>query len=306
MAQATLSGGGTLGEVPYLRPHPGPRLFARRAARLAALAPGHAAGDYLAFLALVARAQHGAATALALAPPWPRRAGCDEADRPLDAFGPRDPSWREALRLLLADLGREAGADAVPAQVRATLARLRALAPGALERLADLVLGAQPGPQDAGDVAAAPLLGAALQVAFGAAAGHLPPASVRRVVEEGCPACGFPPVVGEVLGDDKLRYLWCGLCATAWHHTRVQCTRCRSAARLSYLVVEGAGGAAKAEQCDGCGAYLKLLYVEQAPALDPWADDLATLPLDLLMAGRGSSRLGVNLLLAPGPGIAGA
>jgi FdhE protein len=109
-------------------------------------------------------------------------------------------------------------------------------------------------------------------------------------------------VVGVVLADDRLRYLWCGLCATAWHHTRVQCTRCRSAARLGYLQVEGSDGTARAEQCDGCGAYLKLLHAEQAPALEPWADDLATLPLDLLMEARGSERLGVNLLLVPAAG----
>jgi FdhE protein len=103
--------------------------------------------------------------------------------------------------------------------------------------------------------------------------------------------------VGVVLGDDKLRYLACGLCASAWHHTRVQCVLCRSAAGLSYLEVEGGEVPAKAEACQACQAWLKLLYVERAPRLEPLADDVATLALDLLMAERDLARLGRNPLL---------
>jgi FdhE protein len=143
------------------------------------------------------------------------------------------------------------------------------------------------------DLPVALFVGAALQVAFTALAAALPAAAVPRV-EEGCPACGSSPTVGMVLGDDKLRYLVCGLCATAWHHTRVQCVLCRSAAKLSYLTVEGAAGCAKAEACDGCSAWLKLLYVEQEPALEPLCDDVATLALDLLVGERGHRRLGQN------------
>ena len=107
-----------------------------------------------------------------------------------------------------------------------------------------------------------------------------------------------------VLGDDKLRYLVCGLCATWWHHTRVQCVLCRSAAAVSYLAVEGDTGPARAEACDGCRAYLKLLYVEQGPLLEPLADDVATLALDLLVGERGYQRLGQNPYLVAGEGAA--
>ncbi len=145
-------------------------------------------------------------------------------------------------------------------------------------------------------MAGAPFLGAALQVVFTSAAAALPAGAVGRA-EAGCPACGAAPAVGLVQGDDKLRYLVCGLCATAWHHTRVQCVLCRSAARLAYLEVEGAGSPAKAEACEDCRAWLKLLYVERAPRLEPLADDVATLALDLLVAERGLARLGRNPLL---------
>ncbi|HET9554933.1 MAG TPA: formate dehydrogenase accessory protein FdhE, partial [Anaeromyxobacteraceae bacterium] len=156
-----------------------------------------------------------------------------------------------------------------------------------------------PGP----DLAAAPLVGAALQVAYAVSAAAVPAAGVARAAE-GCPVCGAPPVVGVVLGDDKLRYLVCGLCATQWHHTRVQCVLCRSAAQLGYLSIEGDAGPAKAECCAGCRAWLKLLYVEKAPRLEPVADDVATLALDLLVAERGLRRLGPNVLLAVGGGEA--
>jgi FdhE protein len=288
LAEPALLGGGQLGEVPYLRPHPGAALFARRAARLAALAPGHAAGDYLAFLGAVARGQQAAADGLEITPASPG------ASWPIDAAGLRDPAWRGALSTLLAWLA----AGALPAPARLALARLGALAPAHLEQLADRVLSGRLPPAD---LPVAPVIGAALQVAFTLRAARLDAGRVARSPDETCPACGFPPVAAVVLGDDKLRYLTCGLCATQWHHTRVQCVRCRSAAQVGYLALQGVESPAKAETCDGCRAWLKVLYVERQPGLEPQADDLATLALDLLVAERGYQRMGTNLLLAVGP-----
>jgi len=181
---------------------------------------------------------------------------------------------------------------------RDALERLLTGPDAALDPLGARVLAGRP----AGDeLAEATLAGAALQVVYTAAAATLPPAKVVRT-DEGCPVCGSSPAVGIVLGDDKLRYLVCGLCATEWHHTRIQCVSCRSAGALAYLVVDGCDGAVKAETCDGCRAYLKLLYVEQAPGLEPLADDVATLALDLLVSERGLLRLGTNPLLATAAG----
>jgi FdhE protein len=288
MADGGLVGGGSLGEAPYLRPHPGARaLFSLRAERFAALARGHAAGDYLGFLSALATAQAVAAARLHAPPP------IAAAGRPLDLALGLASGWRETLGPVLDAL---AAAD-MPEPARAALARLRRLPAAALDRLGEHVLHGDPlvGP----DVAAAPVVGAALQVIWAGRAEALPADAVPRVAE-GCPACGAPPVVGVVLGDDRLRYLVCGLCATQWHHTRVQCVLCRSAARLSYFTIEGEAGPAKAEACDRCQAYLKLLYVEQAPRLEPVADDVASLALDLLMAEKGYQRLGPNPLLVVG------
>jgi len=116
----------------------------------------------------------------------------------------------------------------------------------------------------------------------------------------GCPRCGGPPVAGLLLGDDRLRYLVCALCATEWHHTRAQCVLCHGSGALDYRSVEGDPGPARAEACRACRAWLKLLDVERAPRLEPVADDVATLRLDLLMAEEGLPRLGWNLYLVPG------
>jgi len=288
MVDGGLLGGGSLGEAPYLRPHPGARaLFAQRAERFAALAHGHAAGDYLGFLSALASAQAVAAARLRAPPPL------SSDGRPLDLARGLAAGWLETLGPVLDAL---AAAD-MPEPARAALGRLRRLPASELDRLGTRVLH---GEELAGqEVAAAPVVGAALQVVWAGRAEALPAAAVQRVAE-GCPACGAPPVVGVVLGDDKLRYLVCGLCATQWHHTRVQCVLCRSAARLSYFTIDGDEGPAKAEACEDCHAYLKLLYVEKAPRLEPVADDVASLALDLLMAEKGYQRLGPNPLLVMG------
>jgi FdhE protein len=284
-----LTGGGELGEVPYLRPHPGAGpVFARRAERFRALAPGHAAGDYLALLARLAEAQRAVAAQLRLpALPPPRPGGL-----PLDSAGALPPAWREALGLLRLQLA----SVEMPPAAGAALERLERLTEPDLDGLAERLLAGRTGSLD---VPVALFAGAALQVAFTSLAAGLPAAAIARV-EEGCPVCGASPTAGVVLGDDKLRYLCCGLCATSWHHTRVQCVLCRSAATLACLTVEGDTGPALAETCEGCQAYLKLLYVERGPRLEPLCDDVASLALDLLVGERGYRRLGLNPYLVAG------
>jgi len=279
--------GGERGEIAYLRAPAGPSLFRRRAERLAALAPGHAAGDFLAFLSRLAAAQAGALESLRLSvngrdlPPG----------RPLDLAGPPHPEWREALALVVRALAREE----MPAPAREALASLARRGTGELDALAGRILHGETG---AADLAAAPFAGAGLQVAYAGLAAGLPAEAVERAGDALCPVCGFPPVAAVVLGDDKLRYLVCGLCATGWHLTRLQCAVCRSGEKVSYLSLEGSSGAVRAECCDACRVYTKICSVEQGPDLEPFADDLASLPLDLLVAERGYVRNGRNLFLA--------
>jgi FdhE protein len=93
------------------------------------------------------------------------------------------------------------------------------------------------------------------------------------------------------------RYLYCSLCSTAWNHVRAVCITCGGSGSLSLQEIEGGSGAAKAETCGDCRTYSKLLYPARDMRLDAYADDLATLGLDVLLADAGWSRYAPNPLL---------
>jgi len=282
---------GAPGEIIPLRLPVPARVFEKRAARFRALAPGHAAGDYLAALAALAAAQGLACQQLPIAP-----AGQDRSPAvPLRAPGwRRDSAWRQALAVILLEMGQ----TALPDPAQAALARLGESLPAELEAFADALLACS---YARIDLAAAPFVGAALQAYWTALAAGLSAGGVERS-EHGCPVCGSPPVAAVVLGDDRLRYLTCSLCAAEWHLTRVMCASCRATDGISYFSIEGDPGTVKAEACEQCRTYLKLFYLERAPWAEALADDVATLSLDLLLSEEGYSRGGVNLFLLPGAG----
>jgi FdhE protein len=286
-----MSGGtpGLPGDVVHLKlPRPAD-LFERRARRFRELAPGNPMGDFLEALGDVAAAQARAAGRIGPAP----------ADAVVVTTVPlrattwkRDPAWREILAGLVEDLrGREWPGGAMQA-----LRRLRGAWPEELEAMADGVLSGTPA---ATDLAAAPFVGAALQVYFTGLAAALPADRVDPS-QGACPVCDSPPVAGIVLGDDRLRYLVCSLCSSEWNLTRIQCWSCRSTGGIQFLGVAGDPGGLKAEACAACGAYLKLFYRERMPSVEPLADDVASLTLDLLAAQDGWARSGVNLFLLGG------
>jgi len=280
-----LSGGGELGEIPYLRPHSGPAQFAERAQRFDQLAEGHALGDFLRFCGRLSAAQAVAAATL----PVPADRGELSARRPLDISAWRGDEWMRALRTIADELE----SAPMPAAAREGLSRLAGLEREDLATLSGRILS---GDFAGLDLAVAPFAAAALQVQFAARAAQIPPAQVERA-ERVCPLCGSPPIAGIVLGDDKLRYIVCALCGSQWYLTRVTCSHCGSTAGISYFSLEGDLGQVKAEVCEACKRYLKLFYLERRPAAEPAADDLATLALDLLVSERGYVRSGLNLLL---------
>ena len=256
----------SLEEAPRL-PSPG-LLFAAREARFRALAPGNAAEELLLLLARVAAGQRAAAALGAPSLPPP-----DGAGPPLAALRARpDAGWRAALSEIVA-AAREA---APPAETVAALGRLGRADAAELDALAAAALGGGLAPAD---LACAPFVGAALQARLTSAAGALPrpPAGDAGA---SCPACGAPPVASVVEGVSRRRFLHCALCATAWHVPRLSCVACREDGGLVYLHAEDVPGV-KAEACERCGAYLKLLDEERRPGADAAADDAATLALDL-------------------------
>ena len=81
---------------------------------------------------------------------------------------------------------------------------------------------------------------------------------------------------------------------------RIKCSRCESTHGINHFTLEGSNHAVKAEWCDDCDSYLKLLYLEKDDRMEAMADDLGTLTLDMLMDNEGKMRCGSNLFFHPG------
>jgi FdhE protein len=289
--------GGVKAPPALILPDPVTR-FACTAARLEALAAGHPMTEWLAFMARLTRAQHVVATTLR---PFPGpqlitiERTVDARLPPLAAEGHHpDAAWREGLTILLDTFDGPAS----PPPARAAVAKLRAQDANALDTLANqfLIRGV-----DDADAGAALYVAAALQVYFTRAAADLPAASLRLLPRRGlCPCCGSTPVSGVVTASGRTpgaRYLYCSLCATAWNHVRAVCITCGEARALSLEGIEGDAGSARAETCNLCHTYAKMLYQARDTQVDPFADDLATLGLDLLVAQAGWARHAPNPLL---------
>jgi FdhE protein len=280
-------------------------LFSDRADRFAALADGHPMAAYLQLMAEVARAQQ-VALAARRADPIPESALAASRDYgmpPLSAQAhERSMAWRDDLK----DIVQHVQARAANG-VAATLQRVLALEVPALESLADRVLA---GTALDDDAALVPFIGAALQVYFGRLAGSIDVAAVDHCDVPGiCPVCASRPVASVVrIGGQQanLRYLVCSLCATEWNLARIKCTACDTDKGVQYLTLtrgeddKATESPTRAEVCDECKSYLKIFYQEKDARVDPNADDLATLALDVLVDEQGYGRSGPNLLFHPG------
>ncbi len=292
--------GGVKAPDALILPDPATR-FARTAARLDALSGGHPMEGWLDFMARLAEAQQDAATALGpVTGPEPAalRQAVEARMPPLAADGHRRaPTWRHGLALLLDRME----VDTIPAPARLAIEDLRARDADALEALADGFLQGGVAPPDAGT---ALYVAAALQVYFTRLAGALPAEELRLLPERGlCPCCGSTPVSGVVTAAGATpgtRYLHCSLCATAWNHVRAVCITCGASRSLSLKSIEGDAGTVRAETCDDCHTYAKMLYQAQDMKVDPVADDLASLGLDMLVAEAGWLRHAPNPLLLIG------
>lgn len=291
-------------EPPSVLP-PAADVFATRANRFDQLAAGHSLGDWLRFLGALSRAQHAALQALPVLP-LPDATALARAREhrmpPLPAQSwPRDAAWHDSLRQIAA-----AVAPGAPEAARRQIERLSSLPAAALEDLAERVLHTELYGDDA---ALLPFVGAALQVLWTGLAmrTHAGEGAITALDVPGvCPCCGFLPVASVVKSAGEvanLRFLHCALCGTEWNLVRVKCAACDATEGIAYRHLEGAGdggaGAVRAETCESCKSYLKIVYQEKG-GIDPVADDLATLALDILVDEAGYARAGPNLLLVPG------
>lgn len=305
------------GETPFLHWPVRETFFAEREMRLRQLSRGHAMGDFLAFMADLTHAQHVQLKALQVVT-LPDARAIDEAARrgvaPLPALDwPRDVAWHGVLQRMVLELKSTS-----PAGVQPTLQRLAEADDTFLERQADALL---TGVMAGLDLACAPIVAGALQVYWT----HMVLAVQQHHQGQGqpfgriddettCPCCGSRPTssitrsAGESLGQ---RYLHCSLCGMQWHMVRIKCPHCLSTRSLSYHSLDAASqsndaeasssraalATIQAETCDDCGHYLKMVHTDRDPFVDPVADDLASLTLDLLVSDTGKQRGGVNLML---------
>lgn len=301
------------GDIPFALWPERATFFAEREMRLRQLAPSHTMSEFLLFMAELCKAQH------ALLNQYPEVALPDDVvlDRAAQRAMPplaavdwaRDPAWRSGLRQMLVSLSSHA-----PTTAAEVIDRLGHADDAWLEAQADCLL---TGVTRGLDFACAPLIAGALQVYFT----HLVLATQSRADkargrpfghvddQTACPCCGSRPVAsvtrtaGDLLGQ---RYLQCSLCGTQWHMVRIRCTHCLAEEGIAYQSLqhasaEGAEGvsvaAVQAETCDRCQHYLKIMHTDRDPQVDAVADDLASLPLDLLVAESGLQRHGVNFML---------
>jgi len=251
-------------------------LFENRARRLRELAPGHSLAEWLDFVARLADAQAAVVATAAV------------------AAGP-GRQWPADLRALLARLEGQ-----LPDAMAPVLAALGQADAAALDALDALAVRLQAGQPSADDLAPAPFVMAALQVAWTRHSGSLAAEAVQApATASRCPVCGSTPVAGviQVGAESGLRYLHCGQCHTAWHHVRASCVACGESKALSYASLAGDEAGVRAETCGDCTTYLKLFLGDKRPGLDPVADDLATLAIDILVGEEGYQRLGINPFL---------
>ena len=303
-------------------------VFVARAARLLDLAQGKVAGipvnatmsGYLSLMREVVVAQADIMLTLSEAElTMPDQASLNlslqHAMPPLSASAARAPVWRDILTRLLGKLDMVA---VLNQELAAVITSLRELNDPELEQLADAIIAQR---QNGLNPAQAPFVAAALQVVWTYQASRLQEQQVP-MLGTGilCPVCGSHPVASVIrIGGQSqgYRYLVCGLCASEWHMVRVKCSCCEQNGKIAYQALDIADGTetpvtttmvpvnrandprkfARAETCDDCACYTKIFNQEHDYHVEPLADDLASLTLDILVSEAGYARGSINPLL---------
>ena len=288
---------GEIAEPPFVKLPDPTILFEQRAQRFRALAEGHALAPYLQFLAALSDVQHRL------------QEGLGEPDMPADDAVARareygmppldrgrftvDAAFDSTLERLLS----LASAIDMPEPARAALDRTKSADAAGRDAMVRAVLSDSIPVEQLADHL---FVAAALQVHFARQAARLEGKKLVPVGDGACPACGAPPVSSSVVGwrgAHNTRFCACSLCATQWNYVRIRCTLCGSTKGIGYQQIEGGSDEVRAETCDECRGYVKILQQIKNPNLDPVADDVASLALDLLEREQGYRRGAFNPFL---------
>jgi FdhE protein len=286
-----------IGEVanpPFARLPDSATLFRHRAERFRFLASTHHLGPYLRFLGDLADLQHSIQHGLAAL-----HVPAEDVRERAREFGmpPLDRSRfviEPVFETTLERLFNGAAAISMPETARAAL-----LAAGDTDVLVrdEMVRAVLADSIPIETLASHVFVAAALQVHFSRVASHLDAQRLVPVGDGVCPVCGGPPVASMVVGwpgAANTRFCVCSLCQTWWHFVRIRCTACGTTKGIGYKEVDGAGSNVQAETCEECHSYAKILHQNKEPGLDPVADDVATLGLDILVKDAGYRRSAFN------------
>ena len=275
---------------------PPPDIFTRRGDRFRHLAQGHHLGPWLNHLAAISEAQQAALDTLSSGP-------FDWFDTVQAADLANAPSVQTKVALvyqmLASQATTESGANSPAPARRLSEDELKR----SVARNLDLALGQTDGSEhDLNDL----MVAAAMQVVWTAVAQQVTATDLNPANSELCPVCGSAAVGSIVLsGEGKagLRFQQCCLCSTRWNVVRAHCTLCEDGSKVQYLSLENNNQAIAAETCEHCHGYAKISFQDKDLEVDPVADDLATLSLDVLVGEEGLGRAAPNLLLCEGEAL---
>jgi FdhE protein len=271
--------------------------FKRHAERFAKIAPGHQLEGYLNFLSNLSQIQHDCQAGLQpahlpLANEIEKALAHHMPPISIGQFEPdatADQTFERILELL--------EATAMPEAARTALANISRLECEARRQMMRAILLAE---IPTGEIAEHVYAAAAVQVHFNRLAIQLDAKSLVEVAPGACPACGGSPVASVVVELPRVsgtRYCCCSLCGTLWNVSRITCVVCGGDKGIAYHNIEGISDTIKAETCDSCQSYVKIFHQHKDPNLDPVADDIGSLGLDILLREQGFSRGSANPFL---------
>lgn len=272
-----------IAKTPFVLRQEPVQLFTTRAERFRFLAQSSDLATYLVFLADLTELQATLAEQLP-APALPTTEQLAQADQAGMPLLDRTRLAEDAsLHACLQALCQGAVALAMPEPARQALdALLQASHEDRSWLLANVL--ADTIPEDS--VAVHVFAAAAVQVHLARQAYALPEAALKPVSTGVCPACGGRPATSSVLGlrdIDNVRYATCNCCATQWNEVRIKCLCCGSTKGITYRSADTADATVKAEVCNECSHWVKVLYQVRNASLEPLADDVGSMGLDILM-----------------------
>jgi FdhE protein len=117
-----------------------------------------------------------------------------------------------------------------------------------------------------------------------------------------CPICGSKPVMAELIGTERKKFLICSCCGYEWRFKRTKCPFCENEEprAFKYFFTEKEGRGYRVETCQKCKKYIKTVDTEElGEEVVPSVEDIGTLYLDVLAKKEGYTRevhpLGLDL-----------